>query len=274
MCVDDLLSKAPKGASVADLRALIKTPKSSALYLSYNLLVRGQGESQEICSTHACGKVCDQLFGDRCWQCFVKPAPPNKEVQPHMGISHCGACSKPISDDMQLRFEGKCWECYTFVCSACPAHISKTSFKELGGKCWKCYLAQENLFHALPCKNLTAAHVACTRTRTAGKGSLYCEQCSKTMTQSETVESKVKGRLCRNRASACSPCSNNHTAQHHNYGFCKACAGEAAGPLCLNYTNPRVRCGNRSLALSRNSSSFCDSCSKFILDPTEVAPRK
>ena len=48
--------------------------------------------------------------------------------------------------------------------------------------------------------------------------------------------------------------------QGNKHGFCKSCVGQAALPLCLNYTNPRVRCGHALEVGTARYEQFCKSC--------------
>ena len=89
--------------------------------------------------------------------------------------------------------------------------------------CWQCYLKQADLRYVMPCKNLCAAHVACPNPRTADNGKLFCDDCR-----------EQHGRRCRNLASKCAPCASPQQAQDKDKGFCRACAGQPAGLLCLN----------------------------------------
>ena len=81
------------------------------------------------------------------------------------------------------------------------------------------------------------------------------------------------GKLCRNRASLAAPCPSRIQTQTGDYGFCKTCVGEPAALLCLNYTNPRVRCGNRVEQGGRNA-VFCLSCCDHVYDPLDKSIRR
>ena len=128
---------------------------------------------------------------------------------------------------------------HTFNCEECKNAISQTSHSNLRGKCWECFLldSQGNVdgIPVFPCKNLTAAHIACPNSRNGHKSGVYCDSCRDKI-------SPGRGRLCRNAASPDVACPNG--GQGGKHGFCKACTAQAALPLCLNYTNARVRCGN------------------------------
>ena len=186
----------------------------------------------------------------------MRPPPPNADVQPQLTSVGCKKCGVHLSKNSADAYEGHCWKCFTFACKGCAGAISKTSFENLGGMCWKCYLKQADLQCVMPCKNLCAAHVACPNPRFAIKGSLYCDQCRE----------KHEGR-CRNVASKCAPCASTKVAQSKLQKFCSACAGETAGLLCLNYTNPKVSCGGTANVADGRKALFCVSCSDRVADP-------
>ena len=129
-----------------------------------------------------------------------------------------GTCC--LEKDVSERVNGKCWDCFvkypamtegrTYQCQVCALAISETSDANFKSKCWSCFLlhpgdessgarsfvvkAASNVpVPALPCKNLTAAHIACPNTRIAIGSGLYCESCR------TTIQPTGK-RFCRNAA--------------------------------------------------------------------------
>ena len=130
VCVDDLLSRKPAEASNDLLQGLVKNPQASPpLYLA---AVWQDAKDDELpCSNLVCGQKSKTLFGGRCWSCFVKPPPPNADVQPQLTSVGCKVCGTRLSKISADAYEDHCWTCYNFECEECAAPISKTSFKEL-----------------------------------------------------------------------------------------------------------------------------------------------
>ena len=151
----------------------------------------------------------------------------------------------------------------TFNCEECKNAISQTSHSNLRGKCWECFLLNSqgdvDDIPVFPCKNLTAAHIACPNSRNGHKSGVYCDSCRDKI-------SPGRGRLCRNAASPDVACPNGGQAGKH--GFCKACTAQAALPLCLNYTNARVRCGNSLADSAGKNDLFCEGCKAFVIVAT------
>ena len=183
-----------------------------------------------------------------------------------------GSCCLEI--DVSERINGKCWDCFVrspvapederYECQVCSIAISYASDKKLESKCWSCFLKHpENgsvPVPTLPCKNLTAAHIACPKPRDTDNGGLYCKECR------TTIEPDKK-RYCRNAASKHLIKGSDgelggcpELGQSNKHGFCKSCVGQAALLLCLNATNPRVRCGHALDAGSDRNEQFCKTC--------------
>ena len=122
---------------------------------------------------------------------------------------------------------------------------------------------------ALPCKNLTAAHIACPNARNSYSGGVYCDSCR------DTIQ-PTGARVCRNAASRYltldsmgSHVGCPHGGQSGKHGFCKSCTGQAALPLCLNYTNGRVRCGNALEVGADRNEVFCKTCQSALTVPNK-----
>ena len=184
LCVDDLLRTKPAGASIDFLQALVGNPEASPLY--HSPVWQDANEGEPACSNVLCGQKSKDLLGGRCWDCFVRPPPPNADVQPQLTSVGCKKCGVHLAQTSADAYEGHCWKCFAFACKGCAGAISKTSFENLGGMCWKCYLKQADLQCVMPCKNLCAAHVACPNPRPAISGSSYCDQCREKHMQRET----------------------------------------------------------------------------------------
>ena len=164
------------------------------------------------------GESSGPLYNGRSWDCFVKPVPPPEHVQ--VALSHvCLTCQKSVSSAIHQTCDGKCRDCFQFKCSACEKAISKTSHERLDGLCWVHFLAVPSCKIGLPCKNVSAAHVACPNRLSLESSGLYCDTCKNDIQPSNK-------RYCRNRSSLYRPCQA--FGQSGAHGFCKVCTGEEA----------------------------------------------
>ena len=121
------------------------------------------------------------------------------------------------------------------------------------------------------CKNLTAAHIACPNFRNSSKGGSYCDSCR------DAIQ-PTGARKCRNAASSYFSLKATgsfvgcpHGGQTGAYGFCKHCSGQAALPLCVNYTNARVRCGKSLPSDASRNEVSCNDCLSSIHVPNQQA---
>ena len=117
-----------------------------------------------------------------------------------------GPCCRE-KDESDLT-NGKCWDCFVkcpgapkdtaLKCQVCNVAISVTSDANLQSKCWRCFLQHRIHDHAsgqaLPCKNLTAAHVACPNARTSTSAGVYCNTCLSVHVSHEVI---VPERSCK-----------------------------------------------------------------------------